>query len=139
VWKWLDRVGMVLLFLSFWFATPEIIGEDRLRRYMQGSLWLAAFVLTTAFGMLLFVADFLALVAAGMSPFIDHYPLVIMIPVTVSMLISFGLQRWVEKAVLPRLLHLLADYSRLRARLLMLGVWMFVAGSALQFMASFFD
>lgn len=28
---WVNRVGIVLEFLSFWFAAPEILGEERLR------------------------------------------------------------------------------------------------------------
>jgi hypothetical protein len=27
---WVTRVGIVLEFLSFWFAAPEILGEERL-------------------------------------------------------------------------------------------------------------
>ena len=29
--EWVNRVGIVLEFLSFWFAAPEILGEERLR------------------------------------------------------------------------------------------------------------
>jgi hypothetical protein len=29
--EWVNRVGIVLEFLSFWFAAPEILGEGRLR------------------------------------------------------------------------------------------------------------
>lgn len=29
--KWLNRIGMLFEFLSFWFAVPEIVGEERLR------------------------------------------------------------------------------------------------------------
>jgi hypothetical protein len=29
--EWVNRVGMLLEFLSFWFAAPEILGEERLR------------------------------------------------------------------------------------------------------------
>jgi hypothetical protein len=28
---WVNRVGILLEFLSFWFAAPEILGEKRLR------------------------------------------------------------------------------------------------------------
>ena len=29
---WVNRVGIVLEFLSFWLAAPEILGEERLRK-----------------------------------------------------------------------------------------------------------
>ncbi len=30
---WLHRVGMILNFLSFWFAAPELLGEDRMKKW----------------------------------------------------------------------------------------------------------
>ena len=32
---WLNRVGMILEFISFWFAAPEILGETRLLKIEQ--------------------------------------------------------------------------------------------------------
>ena len=29
--SWVNRVGILLEFLSFWLAAPEILGEERLR------------------------------------------------------------------------------------------------------------
>lgn len=33
--EWVNRLGLVLEFLSFWFAAPEILGEERLRALEQ--------------------------------------------------------------------------------------------------------
>jgi len=42
---WVNRRGIVLEFLSFWFAAPEILGEERLRglerRVEQATIWLS--------------------------------------------------------------------------------------------------
>lgn len=42
---WVNRLGIVLEFLSFWFAAPEILGEERLRalerRVEQATIWLS--------------------------------------------------------------------------------------------------
>src|SRR5437016_3477192 len=32
---WVNRVGLTLGFLAFWFAAPEFIGETRLRKWEQ--------------------------------------------------------------------------------------------------------
>lgn len=29
---WVNRVGIMLAFLAFWLAAPEILGEERLRK-----------------------------------------------------------------------------------------------------------
>jgi hypothetical protein len=34
---WVNRVGIVLEFLSFWLAAPEILGEERLRALERGA------------------------------------------------------------------------------------------------------
>lgn len=33
---WLNRIGIILEFLSFWLAAPEILGEERLRALERG-------------------------------------------------------------------------------------------------------
>ncbi|MCU0392878.1 MAG: hypothetical protein MUE81_17350 [Thermoflexibacter sp.] len=33
--KWLNVLGMTLQFFSFWFAAPEILGEDKLKHYEE--------------------------------------------------------------------------------------------------------
>ncbi|MCB0733624.1 MAG: hypothetical protein H6608_02895 [Flavobacteriales bacterium] len=34
--KWINLVGLVLQFLAFWFAAPELLGTDALRRFEKG-------------------------------------------------------------------------------------------------------
>jgi hypothetical protein len=31
--KWINVLGMTLQFVSFWFAAPEILGEEKLKHY----------------------------------------------------------------------------------------------------------
>ncbi len=33
--EWINRVGLMFEFLSFWFAAPEILGEKRLRKLLE--------------------------------------------------------------------------------------------------------
>ena len=35
--NWLKRAGMILEFISFWLAAPEILGHDRLERLQHTS------------------------------------------------------------------------------------------------------
>jgi len=36
---WVSRVGILLEFLSFWFAAPEILGEERLKALERRAEW----------------------------------------------------------------------------------------------------
>ena len=63
----LNRVGLILDFLSFWLAAPEILGEDRLRaveatlkRGLKGWLqraprWFSEFLSAAFFALVMFV------------------------------------------------------------------------------------
>ncbi len=33
--KWINILGMTLQFISFWFAAPEILGEEKLKHYEE--------------------------------------------------------------------------------------------------------
>lgn len=33
--KWINVLGMTLQFISFWFAAPEILGEEKLKHYEE--------------------------------------------------------------------------------------------------------
>ena len=34
--KWINALGLLLQFLAFWFAAPELIGEQNLKRLKKG-------------------------------------------------------------------------------------------------------
>jgi len=36
---WVNRVGIVLEFLSFWFAAPEILGEEPMKATCCDRAW----------------------------------------------------------------------------------------------------
>lgn len=44
--KWLNIVGLILQFLAFWFAAPELLGEQALKRFESGLIKLVAKVPT---------------------------------------------------------------------------------------------
>ena len=56
---WVNRVGIVLEFLSFWLAAPEILGEERLRklerRLERGVRWLPLMIILLYLGLTLLV------------------------------------------------------------------------------------
>ena len=58
--QWVNRLGLVLDFLAFWFAAPEILGEDRLRamegRLEKGTSVLSALGFASVVGLALIIA-----------------------------------------------------------------------------------
>jgi hypothetical protein len=34
--KWINAIGMLLQFLSFWFAAPELLGDTKLKAFEKG-------------------------------------------------------------------------------------------------------
>ena len=55
MWKWTDRVGMILVFFAFWFAAPELLGEETLRRYTKGGLFAASLLLACLVWLVVFI------------------------------------------------------------------------------------
>lgn len=42
--KWINAAGMLLQFLAFWFAAPELLGEKRLKSFEKGLKILIAYL-----------------------------------------------------------------------------------------------
>jgi len=139
---WVNRVGIVLEFLSFWFAAPEILGEGRLRaleqRVEQGIRvlpWVALGVMG-AVGMILQVV--FALIAKSWSRRTANVACVVAMVATfwycMRMATVVGKLRL---KVVPSLLHVLADEESIRQRSLAVGAVLFVVGFLLQLIATF--
>jgi hypothetical protein len=146
---WINRLGLFLGFLAFWFAAPELIGEERLKRWEKWALedfirdvpknlgclvsfsvaclmafsWLALCLLLPD----RILTDRVVNVVAYASPI-------------AVILAGIFLQSKAEK-LLPKftqpLLASLANNERLRARSLLLGAFLFTLGFILTFAATF--
>ena len=163
--RWLNRAGMVLGFASFWFAAPELIGEERLKKWEErleagvARFPLAAkgcvFVVTAcvvgpflSYFAAILLAAFLrpqeaAAVGPGKYDYVKEWHVVVGAVATFlgigGGVQAFGgdVEHWARERVAVPLLRRLADDDAVRRRWLVAGIWMFTLGFLLQFVASF--
>jgi len=142
-----DRVGLILNFLSFWLAAPEILGEDRLRIIVKvfedSAKGITRFVNFLIFIVVLMVVAscFLFALIYILSSTIDKSviswiggAITIIIFLGTAFLLADGLDRLNEltEGVFKRL----ADDSKIRQRSLVVGAILFVLGNILQLLAT---
>ena len=151
VWfEWIEFAGKVLVFTSFWFAAPEIAGEQRLKNISKATLSTIA-MLVGFLGWL--VTLFLISVLLGVALPASVNPLVnppvqegLLSPPTNPLVrevrLGFGLivmvlavgaakltRGWFEERVLRPWVMRLAESDSLRSVWLRIGVILFVVGS----------
>ncbi|MGA9350232.1 MAG: hypothetical protein WBW48_15725 [Anaerolineae bacterium] len=157
---WVNRVGIVLEFLSFWLAAPEILGEERLRKLewwaeqgIRAVGCVAPLVMALGTVMLLSMKDLWIRGAQTVTHFVEAIVQrvgvalsagTLRILATVLMLASWVLLLWILGKLLEKfydavsfLLRILADDARVRQRSLAVGAVLFVVGFLLQFIATF--
>jgi hypothetical protein len=161
---WLNRIGIILGFFSFWFAAPEFIGEKRLKSWEESLAKLTGKIpiLTAGFFALL---GYMILLAAGTSVVFligylsssipDWIPGMPDMPSwlfgDVCGVLIFGvilgggyflynyfssLNRRIKHMIL-RAVSAFANDSRQRQRSLFLGAFLFIISTVLQFLATF--
>jgi hypothetical protein len=137
---WVNRVGIVLEFLSFWFAAPEILGEERLRAVEQGvekGIGLLPAVVGSrwtvfALGMVAGVLVSLRAVTEGLWEDLGLLGITAAAVGTGMAVVTITLEKVVEPV-----LRVLADDQRIRQRSLAVGTVLFVVGFLLQLIATF--
>lgn len=159
---WLNCLGIVLEYLSFWFAAPELLGEERLsalenslEQILQAQkevvlprrtfwlrvgnriIWgprkvfqLRVVSLVAALIVAVLLPVLVLMKGAAMSPGRS------MIALVAGLFLIVTLVMLMEHAV-PLVLGPLADDSRLRRRVLMLGALLFTLAFAFQLTAAF--
>jgi hypothetical protein len=150
---WLNRIGVLLEFFSFWLVAPEFLGEERLKRmeaWMERGLAVlpslpVALVLLVWF--LLLTGPLPLLVFPGAAQrfmdWVDTLPLgmagymvLVLVAMAVLLPIAVATTSALERALTP-LLHSLARDEQIRVRVLWLGVMILTIGTFLQFIATF--
>lgn len=138
--KVLNLLGIVLEFLSFWFAAPEILGEERLRaierRVEQGIR--ASPVLLFAVAVMLYVVFVGWAMWAGMVGAVPLATFWAALGALVGAAVILFLQGVAEK-IAPPLLRILADDTRRRQRSLAVGAVLFVFAFLCQCTAAVLD
>jgi len=152
-----NRIGMILEFFSFWFAAPELLGEDRLRRlrdsFGRGVKALPSLTAKVLCGILLFGAPGILIVVYQRRVFsylswsFSHWSHLLVGNVVeevigiaflfLAVAFEFFAFEFLTKHVAKPILTKLADNNRLRQNSLVLAAILFVAGFMLQFIATF--
>ena len=133
--EWVNRVGIVLEFLSFWFAAPEILGEERLRK-LERRVEKGVIVLPEVLFVVGVAVMFLIIIPLTLNERISWSVATLMI-VVVSVLVLLLLPLAMQGVVIPPLLRILADDERIRQRSLAVGAVLFVVGILLELIATF--
>ncbi len=138
--QWIDRVGLLLNFLAFCFAAPELLGEQRLKAWRrQLERWSMAIVILVWFLLLSFLwVGFSDLIPDEM---VDMMPTIWLISTTTVLSVASALPLIVPGGVLSRIvrpmMQQLADDAQARQRSLAAGAILFVLGFVSQLAASF--
>lgn len=144
---WLNRIGLVLAFLSFWFAAPEFLGEERLKAWETSMskfvkpmpkifTWLLFIVLTYPI-VLVFCIFYSLFTNKDLLAFDTHgYALRIVKPLAffaISCYLLIRITAWISSKVIPAI----ANSSSQRRLSLYIGAILFIISFLLQFIATF--
>jgi hypothetical protein len=132
--KVLNLLGVVLEFLSFWFAAPEILGEERLRALERG-LEKGMKQLPNALGIVVAQAVLAPLAEAPLAGMAVVVAAVAVAAMAAGVAVADKSQ---EKVVAP-VLRVLADDERIRQRALMVGAVLFMIAFLCQCTAALLD
>lgn len=158
--EWLNRIGIILNFLSFWFVAPDIIGEARLKAWERnlekaigeigpGCLGCSGFAAgcllsITVFTVFIFIAfQIMAryLLDSEVGVMKSLFVFATIFASGVVCLWQFVRGQEVNEAIISEfirsVLQRLANEDRIRHRSLLLGIAMFIIGNVLQFVATF--
>jgi hypothetical protein len=141
---WINRIGMAIGFLSFWFAAPEFIGEERLKEWEDRLArilralpkhsvlyWIAVYAVVAAICFL-----YIALWTHWLLPSVPH-PVSWLLRLTCLIVGGIIINKKIMIDLLQRVVGRLATRGRERQRLLFIGGVLFTCSFALQLTATF--
>ena len=143
---WLNRVGLLLNFISFWLVAPEVLGEHRLKMIRQ--VFVVGLKSIPVFFYIVAASLFYSILAiVSIVPLWMFYPQLlenkfvgfsIMILATLlGAFLSLKLSSLLKDKFIKPILNKLADDEKLRRRLLLFGTLMFTLGFLCQMLATF--
>jgi hypothetical protein len=147
--KWINILGLCLQFLAFWFAAPELLGVDALKRFEKGLIKLISNLPGMVFGfagfslgIILGVYGMKTGMEGNKDALIEALIIigVVMVIYMVFMIFFYKpLQRKLEKAVATPLLIKLINNNHARKTALITGALFFTLGFLLQLTAVVFS
>lgn len=150
--KWLNILGMVLQFLSFWCAAPELLGEATMKRLENGmTRFVARIPVILVFGCMMGYAVAAGLfgvyegitAARGEEPPVNsrYYFLfvgIVMVVYLTFMVFYKKILAFLERTLAQPLVHRLVASADARRKLLVLGALLLTAGFLLQLFTALF-
>jgi len=151
---WLNRIGLILGFIAFWFATPELLGEDRLKSLenriestlekrlqpVAEIIGVFSFFLIISLLVWLLIESILERAKTGYSACLSFLNLLFLFAskqlVALFETIAGFVTNFFEE-FLRSVLKYLANDRNLRLRYLRTGALLFVLGQVFQFIATF--
>lgn len=147
---WVNRVGILLEFLSFWLAAPEILGEERLRkleRRVEDMVRVLPVVVTGVFVTLWLLTAIwrvetdielqMGWRVGGIRTGVIYTVSLILTLISIYFLTRYPTRRVLTENVVRPLLLQLANDQPIRQRSLVVGAVLFVVGFLLQLIATF--
>jgi len=148
---WLNRIGLILNFLAFWFSVPELIGEKRLiawERKIESSIersiesvkiaiFIIGWILFLTYSIWNLVKNWQNLVSLGIIGLIAMFLARASNELIALIATILGAVMDIYERLIRGVLKYLADDETVRRRYLWLGALLFVLGTILQFIATF--
>ena len=140
--KWVNVVGILFEFFSFWLVAPEILGEERLKSWEErletGIGILPKIVVTLLSLFLVATAGYIFfgfIIGRRLIEFAllsEATGVVFVFLMSLAFMIGWNM----ERRLVPRLLRTLRDDAKFRERCLAVGAMLFVIGTAFQLIAT---
>lgn len=145
--KWLNALGLLLQFLSFWFAAPELLGTSALKRFEIGLRKFLAFIpllivmlVIAGYGLSFTVIGFIKGMEAaktGMETTEMYRYLAVFFTATIAYFIFMfyykRIKKWLDLKVAKPLSEKLVHNNETRSTALAIGAVLFTLGFLLQF------
>jgi hypothetical protein len=141
--KWINAVGLILQFVSFWLAAPELLGQNTLRRFENGLkrfitlLPLALiWIIIIAYGFTFSILGILKGLEGGKTGNMDYSFFIPLIICTclyfIFMLFNKKIRIFLNSKVARPLAQKLINNNETRKNLLMVGAILFTMGFCMQ-------
>lgn len=150
--KWLNITGMVLQFLAFWFAAPELLGAETLRRFEKGLQKFIAKIplfvtlaVMAAYGVTFLVMSLMKGIEGGKrgmeaSEIISFYIILGTCTLVYFVFILFykRINKWLDTKIAQPLTHRLIHSNETRRTALLTGALLFTTGFLLSLFSAIF-
>lgn len=145
--KWINAAGMLLQFLAFWFAAPELLGEKRLKSFEKGLKNLISYLpmilillVIAVYGLTFGIGGIIKGIHASAQGIetstLNNYYLVLSactILYLVFILFFRRIHRWIESKIATPLSNKLINDQSVRKSALIVGAVLFTIGFLCQF------